>query len=409
MFVNSFSDAEGGITRAPFPQLEGKWPLEVLNTMTLIEQGWQDDACAARRPDQRDRGGAAACSTACTTPCARVSAARSISSPTIWRRPEAARCPRWFKPRRHPGRLLWAGRIMSGLVVLFLLFDGAIKLIPLDIVITTSQELGIPTHLARTLGVMTLVGTLLYAWPRTSVLGAILLTGYLGGAIYVHVRVGSPLFSPHAVRRLSRPADLGRAVAARRTAALTVSHAARLTAATTRRRLRCSIVGIAALAIALALAGFLIYASTRPDRFRYARTTTINARPEAIFPLINDYRNWPQWSPYEHRDPAMKRTFSGPIARARRDLQVAGQQERRLRPDGDHRHHAEQDHHQARLLRALQGEQHRRIHAGAAAAPATDVTWAMHGPVPFIGKVMASHDRLRQDVRQRFRRPASPA
>ena len=91
--------------------------------------------------------------------------------------------------------MLWAGRIMSGLVVLFLVFDGAIKLIPLDIVITTSQELGIPTYLARTLGVMTLVGTLLYAWPRTSVLGAILLTGYLGGAIYVHVRIGSPLFS----------------------------------------------------------------------------------------------------------------------------------------------------------------------------------------------------------------------
>ena len=93
------------------------------------------------------------------------------------------------------GKSLWAGRIMSGLVVAFLLFDGGIKLVPLDIVITTSQELGIPTHLARTLGVMTLIGTLLYAWPRTAVLGAILLTGYLGGAIYVHVRAASPLFS----------------------------------------------------------------------------------------------------------------------------------------------------------------------------------------------------------------------
>lgn len=89
----------------------------------------------------------------------------------------------------------WTGRILSGLVVLFLLFDGAIKLIPLDIVIETSRQLGIPTHLAVTLGVLTLLGTLLYAYPRTSVLGAILLTGYLGGAIYVHVRAGSPLFS----------------------------------------------------------------------------------------------------------------------------------------------------------------------------------------------------------------------
>ena len=92
-------------------------------------------------------------------------------------------------------KALWAGRILSGLVVAFLLLDGAIKLIPLDIVVQTSQELGIPVHLARTLGVLTLAGTLLYAMPRTSVLGAILLTGYLGGAIYTHLRAGSPLLT----------------------------------------------------------------------------------------------------------------------------------------------------------------------------------------------------------------------
>jgi len=93
-------------------------------------------------------------------------------------------------------KLLGAGRTISGLVVAFLLFDGAIKLIPLDVVLTTSQELGIPTHLARTLGVLTLVCTVLYAYPRTSVLGAILLTGYLGGATATHVRVGDPFFMP---------------------------------------------------------------------------------------------------------------------------------------------------------------------------------------------------------------------
>jgi DoxX-like family len=92
-------------------------------------------------------------------------------------------------------KAVWTGRVLSGLVVLFLIFDGAIKLIPLDVVITTSEQLGIPAHLARTLGVLTLICTLLYAWPRTSLLGAVLLTGYLGGAIYVHVRAGSPLFS----------------------------------------------------------------------------------------------------------------------------------------------------------------------------------------------------------------------
>ena len=92
-------------------------------------------------------------------------------------------------------KALWAGRVLSGLVVAFLLFDGAIKLIPLDIVVQTSQELGIPVHLAPMLGVLTLAGTVLYAMPRTSVLGAILLTGYLGGAIYTHVRAGSPFLT----------------------------------------------------------------------------------------------------------------------------------------------------------------------------------------------------------------------
>jgi len=90
---------------------------------------------------------------------------------------------------------VWTGRVLSGLVVLFLVFDGAIKLIPLDIVIATSQQLRIPVDLARPLGAITLLCTLLYAIPRTSVLGAILLTGYMGGAIYTHLRVESPLFT----------------------------------------------------------------------------------------------------------------------------------------------------------------------------------------------------------------------
>jgi len=86
---------------------------------------------------------------------------------------------------------LWTGRVLSGLVVLFLLFDGAIKLPPLDIVTETSAQIGLPAtaEFARMLGVLTLVSTILYAWPRTAVLGAILLTGYLGGAIATHLRI----------------------------------------------------------------------------------------------------------------------------------------------------------------------------------------------------------------------------
>jgi len=91
----------------------------------------------------------------------------------------------------------WIGYGLSGLVILFMLFDGGIKLVPLDVVITTTAELGYPPSvgLARGLGILALVCTALYAYPRTSVLGAILLTGYLGGTVATHLRAGSPVFS----------------------------------------------------------------------------------------------------------------------------------------------------------------------------------------------------------------------
>lgn len=94
-------------------------------------------------------------------------------------------------------KAVWTGRVLSGLVILFLVFDGGIKLVPLDVVTETTAQLGYPgtASFARFLGVVTLVCTLLYAYPRTAVLGAILLTGYLGGAIATHVRIGNPLFS----------------------------------------------------------------------------------------------------------------------------------------------------------------------------------------------------------------------
>jgi DoxX-like family len=92
---------------------------------------------------------------------------------------------------------LWSGRVLSGLVIVFLLFDGAIKLVPWPVVTETMDRMGYGSSetLARSLGLITLVSTVLYAVPPTSILGAILLTGYLGGAIASHVRIGSPLFS----------------------------------------------------------------------------------------------------------------------------------------------------------------------------------------------------------------------
>ena len=94
-----------------------------------------------------------------------------------------------------PARI--TGRVMSGVVILFLLFDGAIKLVPLPVVTETMDKMGwgASDTLARSLGIITIVCTLLYSVPPTSILGAILLTGYLGGAIASHVRIGSPLFT----------------------------------------------------------------------------------------------------------------------------------------------------------------------------------------------------------------------
>ncbi|AZO49951.1 MAG: DoxX family protein [Mesorhizobium sp.] len=92
---------------------------------------------------------------------------------------------------------LWTGRVLSALIVLFMIFDGAIKLPPLDIVTQTMVQLGWPAdpNAARMLGIIGLISTALYALPRTSVLGAILLTAYMGGAIATKVRLDSPLFS----------------------------------------------------------------------------------------------------------------------------------------------------------------------------------------------------------------------
>lgn len=96
-----------------------------------------------------------------------------------------------------PRTQLWTGRVMSGLVILFLVMDGAIKMVPIQPVTDSLKELGYPTgdSFARLLGLIVLVGTALHAWPRTAMLGAILLTGLFGGAIASHLRLGDPPFS----------------------------------------------------------------------------------------------------------------------------------------------------------------------------------------------------------------------
>jgi len=91
---------------------------------------------------------------------------------------------------------LWAGRIISTLVVLFLLFDAVAKLMWIAPVLQAFARLGYPESLAVPIGILLLACTTVYVIPRTSVLGAILLSAYLGGATATHVRAGEPFYFP---------------------------------------------------------------------------------------------------------------------------------------------------------------------------------------------------------------------
>ena len=88
-----------------------------------------------------------------------------------------------------------AGRILTAIPVLFLTFDAAVKLANIRAVAEGSQHLGLPAAYAPAIGIVLLCCVALYAIPRTAPLGAVLLTGYLGGAIFAHVRIADPLFS----------------------------------------------------------------------------------------------------------------------------------------------------------------------------------------------------------------------
>lgn len=96
---------------------------------------------------------------------------------------------------------MWTGRVISGLVIAFMIFDGGIQVMAFDFVTEGMAQFGIPGEFARPLGIVTLVCTLLYALPQTSILGAVLLTGILGGTIATHLRGTDPLL-PHVASAL---------------------------------------------------------------------------------------------------------------------------------------------------------------------------------------------------------------
>ena len=146
------------------------------------------------------------------------------------------------------------------------------------------------------------------------------------------------------------------------------------------------IIGIIILA---AIAAVLIIASTKPDTFRVQRSATITAAPEAIFPYLNDFQRWPAWSPYEHRDPAMKRTFSGPATGKGSVYEWDGNKN-----VGKGRIEVTDVLPNARLainldmLKPFEAHNKAEFTLQPQGGNATLVTWAMHGPAPFFSKVM---------------------
>ncbi|HMJ70782.1 MAG TPA: DoxX family protein [Cyclobacteriaceae bacterium] len=90
---------------------------------------------------------------------------------------------------------VWTGRVMAGIVILFMLVDSIFKLVPNEQVIEGTTSLGFQLHHLPIMGALGLLSVILYIIPRTEFLGAILLTGYWGGAMVTHVRLDNPLFT----------------------------------------------------------------------------------------------------------------------------------------------------------------------------------------------------------------------
>ena len=148
------------------------------------------------------------------------------------------------------------------------------------------------------------------------------------------------------------------------------------------------IIAIVAVVLALAIAAVLILAARKPDTFRVQRATTVKAPPDRIFPLINDFHQWGSWSPYETKDPAMKRSYSGAdsgkgaVYGWEGDKNVGSGRMEILDAEAPSKIVIKLDffapfegHNTAEFTMLPQGD-------------GTNVTWLMHGPSPFIGKIM---------------------
>lgn len=97
--------------------------------------------------------------------------------------------------RGHPSKMAWAGRVLSAVVVLFLIADGVVKFFDVRQVVESFVHLGYPPNLAPAVGTIGLLCAVLYCTPRTALLGTVLVTGLCGGAVASQLRIGSPLFT----------------------------------------------------------------------------------------------------------------------------------------------------------------------------------------------------------------------
>ena len=148
------------------------------------------------------------------------------------------------------------------------------------------------------------------------------------------------------------------------------------------------IVAIVVIVLVVLVLAVLIAAATRPDDFGVERSTTIQAPPEKVYALIEDFRQWPQWSPYEKLDPAAKKTFSGSTSGQGAVYEWEGNSQA-----GSGRIEITEAKSPSQLTMALHmikpfGCHNLVVFTCDKQGDATKVTWSMQGPQPFMGKVM---------------------
>src|SRR5712671_1590231 len=148
------------------------------------------------------------------------------------------------------------------------------------------------------------------------------------------------------------------------------------------------IIAIIAVVLVVAIAIILILAATKPDTFSVQRATVVKAPPERIFPLINDFHQWRTWSPYETKDPAMKRSFSG--AASGKGAVYGWEGNKNV---GSGRMEILDNSAPSKIVIKLDFFAPFEAHNTAEftmlpQGDATNVTWLMHGPLPFMGKIM---------------------